>query len=53
MKYLAYMNILIGDNRVQNSCNWKKGGMPRDTTLVLKIWLKKILSINFHQKMSQ
>ena len=24
--------------------------MPWDTTLVLKIWIKKILSINFHKK---
>jgi len=39
MKYLAYMNILFGDNHhVQNSCNWKKGACPRDTALVLKIW---------------
>jgi len=28
MKYLAYMNILFGDNHVQSSLNWKKGGMP-------------------------
>ena len=48
------MNILFGDNHVQSSWNWKKGRMPWDTctTLVLKIWLKKILLINFHQKMS-
>ena len=25
MEYLAYMNILFGDNRMQNSGNWKKG----------------------------
>ena len=31
------MIILFGDNHVQNSCNWKKGGgMPRNTNLVLK-----------------
>jgi prepilin-type processing-associated H-X9-DG protein len=52
MKYLAYMNILFGDNHVQSSWTWKKWGIPWDTILVLKIWLKKILSINFHQKMS-
>jgi hypothetical protein len=28
MKYLAYLNILFGDNHVQNSGNCKKGGMP-------------------------
>ena len=26
MKYLAYLNILFGDNRVQNSGNCKIGG---------------------------
>jgi hypothetical protein len=31
----------------------EKGGMPWDTTLVLKILLNKILPINFHEKMSQ
>jgi hypothetical protein len=29
MKYLAYLNILFGDNHVQNSGNCKKGGMPK------------------------
>jgi prepilin-type processing-associated H-X9-DG protein len=53
MKYLAYMNILFGDNHVQNSLNWEKGGMPWNTILVLKIWLKQILSINYHHKMLQ
>jgi len=47
------MNILFGDNHVQNSWNSEKGGMPWDTTLVFKISLKKILLINFHQKMLQ
>jgi len=28
MKYVAYMNILFGDNHVQNCGNCKKGGMP-------------------------
>jgi len=28
MKYLAYMNIVFGDNHVQSSWNWKKGWMP-------------------------
>ena len=30
MKYLAYLNILFGDNHVQNSGNCKKGGCPED-----------------------
>jgi hypothetical protein len=30
MKYLAYLNILFGDNHVQNSGNCKKGGCPAD-----------------------
>ena len=30
MKYLAYLNILLGDNHVQNSGNCKKGGCPED-----------------------
>jgi hypothetical protein len=47
------MNILFGDNHVQTVEIGKKGGMPYGTTLVLKVLLKKILSINFHQKMSQ
>jgi hypothetical protein len=45
MKYLAYLNILFGDNHVQNSGNCKKGDALR-TTLVLKIGLKKFLTIN-------
>jgi hypothetical protein len=52
MKYLAYLNILFGDNHMQNSGNCKKRGDALRTTLVLKIGLKKFLSINFHQKMS-
>jgi len=28
MKYLEHMNILFGDNHLQNSCNWKKGRCP-------------------------
>jgi hypothetical protein len=47
MKYLAYLNILFGDNHMQ-----KRGDALR-TTLVLKIGLKKFLSINFHQKINQ
>jgi hypothetical protein len=49
MKYLAYLNILFGDNHMQNRGNCKKDALR--TTLVLKIGLKKFLSINFHQKM--
>ena len=30
MKYLAYLNILFGDNHVQNSGNCKKGEFPED-----------------------
>jgi hypothetical protein len=30
IKYLAYLNILFGDNHVQNSGNCKKGGCPED-----------------------
>jgi hypothetical protein len=51
MKYLAYLNILFGDNHVQNSGNCKKGD-ALGIILVLKIGLKKFLSINFQQKMS-
>ena len=29
MKYQAYMNILFGDNHVQNSSNLKKGDVLR------------------------
>jgi hypothetical protein len=36
---------------MQNSGNCKKRGDALRTTLVLKIGLKKFLSINFHQKM--
>jgi hypothetical protein len=28
MKYLAYLNILFGDNHMQNGGNCKKGGLP-------------------------
>ena len=35
---------------MESSWNWKNGGMSWDTTLVLKIWLRQILLINFHQK---
>jgi hypothetical protein len=50
MKYLTYLNILFEDNHVQ----WKlqKRGDALRTTLVLKIGLKKFLSINFHQNIS-
>jgi hypothetical protein len=42
MKYLAYLNILFGDNHVQNSGNCKKnGGCPEDN-LGIKNWIKKI-----------
>jgi hypothetical protein len=41
MKYLAYLNILFGDNHVQNSGNGKKGGCP-DDHLGIKYWIKKI-----------
>ena len=41
MKYLAYMNILFGDNHVQNSGNYKKGGCPEDH-LGIKNRIKKI-----------
>ena len=30
MKYLAYLNILFGDNHVQNNGNCKKGVCPED-----------------------
>jgi hypothetical protein len=50
MKYLAYLNILFGDNHVQNSGNCKKRGDTLRTTLVLKIGLKKFLSFKFHKK---
>jgi hypothetical protein len=45
------MNILFGDNHMQNSGNCKKGGVALRTTLVLKIRLKKFVSVNFHQTM--
>ena len=41
MKYLAYLNILFGDNHVQNSENCKKGGCPEDH-LGIKNRIKKI-----------
>ena len=42
MKYLAYLNILFGDNHVQNSGNCKKkGGCPEDY-LGIKSQIKKI-----------
>ena len=40
MKYLAYLNIMFGDNHVQNSGNCKKGG-PEDH-LGIKNRIKKI-----------
>jgi hypothetical protein len=49
MKYLAYLNILFGDNHMQNSGNCKKRGDALRTTLVLKIGLRKFLSINFEK----
>jgi hypothetical protein len=42
LKYLAYLNILFGDNHGQNSGNCKKGDALR-TSLVLKIGLRKFL----------
>jgi hypothetical protein len=41
MKYLAYLNILFGDNHMQNSGNCKKGGCPEDH-LGIKNRIKKI-----------
>jgi hypothetical protein len=41
MKYLAYLNILFGDNHVQNSGNCKKGGCP-EAHLGIKNRIKKI-----------
>jgi hypothetical protein len=41
MKYLAYLNILFGDNHVQNSGNCKKGRCPEDH-LGIKNGIKKI-----------
>jgi hypothetical protein len=38
---------ILGDNHMQNSGNCKKRGVALRTTLVLKIGLKKFLSINF------
>ena len=55
MKYLAYLNILFGDKLQKKKGGGGGGGGGGDalrTTLVLKIGLKKFLSINFHQKMS-
>jgi hypothetical protein len=37
MKYLAYLNIMFGDNHVQNSGNCKKGGCPEDYLGIKKI----------------
>ena len=55
MKYLAYiyMNILFGDNQVQNSWNWEKGGDALRYHPVIKNLIKKIWLINFHQKILQ
>jgi hypothetical protein len=41
MKYLAYLNILFGENHVQNSGNCKKGGSP-ENHLGIKNRIKKI-----------
>jgi hypothetical protein len=41
MKYLAYLNILFGDNHVQNSGNCKKAGCP-ENDLGIKNRIKKI-----------
>jgi hypothetical protein len=49
MKYLAYLNILFGDNHVQNSANCKIGGMPwgppwyNINLNILKIWRLKVV----------
>jgi hypothetical protein len=38
--YLASMNIMFEENHVQNSWNWKKGGMPfNDANIKKKIEL--------------
>jgi putative transposon-encoded protein len=41
----------IFEYQVQNSGNCKKGECPEDN-IGIKIGLKKFMSINFHQKMS-
>jgi hypothetical protein len=41
MKYLAYLNIMFGENHVQNSGNCKKGGSP-ENHLGIKNRIKKI-----------
>jgi prepilin-type processing-associated H-X9-DG protein len=41
MKYLAYLNILFGDNHVQKQCKLQKGGCPEDH-LGIKNWIKNI-----------
>ena len=49
MKYLTYLNILFGDNYVQNSGNCKKGKFP-ENNLGIKYRTKTFLSINCHNK---
>jgi hypothetical protein len=43
MKYLAYLNILFGDNHMQNSGNCKKGGCPEDNLGIKKNLPKLVL----------
>jgi hypothetical protein len=56
MKYLAYLNILFGDNHVQNSGNGKKGGCPpsrlenkKDKCSHLVIWTSTLTIIRIEK----
>ena len=51
MKYLTYLNILLGDNHVYNSGNCKKGICSEDH-LGIKNRKTKFLSINFHKNVT-
>jgi hypothetical protein len=52
MKYLAYLNILFGDNHVQTVETAKKGGCPEDhlgiTNRIKKIPVKNVTLKNRH-----
>jgi hypothetical protein len=48
MKYLAYLNILFGDNHVQNSGNCKKGGCTEDHLGIKKFPPKNVKLKNRH-----
>jgi hypothetical protein len=48
MKYLAYLNILFGDNHMQTVETEKKGDALR-ITLVLKIGLRKFMSAKINK----